>query len=90
MIKQLSSNLEFTTEIFSKEESDILSKYFTNTNKPVFGLINLPDVVKGALFARYSRSNKSLRRLFLDEFYVQETNNEKNDLSTIGIQGKRI
>jgi thymidylate synthase ThyX len=30
--------------------------------------VNLPEVVKGALFARYSRSPKSLRRLFLDEF----------------------
>ena len=30
--------------------------------------MNLPEVVKGALFARYSRSHKSLRRLFLDEF----------------------
>ncbi|RIK11249.1 MAG: thymidylate synthase [Acidobacteria bacterium] len=28
----------------------------------------MPEVVKGALFARYSRSPKSLRRLFLDEF----------------------
>src|SRR6185369_2754351 len=36
--------------------------------RPVFGLKNLPEVVKGALFARYSRSAKSLRRLFLDEF----------------------
>jgi thymidylate synthase ThyX len=34
----------------------------------VFALVNLPEVVKGALFARYSRSAKSLRRLFLDEF----------------------
>jgi thymidylate synthase ThyX len=34
----------------------------------VFALTNLPEVVKGALFARYSRSPKSLRRLFLDEF----------------------
>jgi thymidylate synthase ThyX len=34
----------------------------------VFALVNLPEVVKGALFARYSRSPKSLRRLFLDEF----------------------
>src|ERR1019366_8016111 len=35
---------------------------------PVFALVNLPEVVKGALFARYSRSSKSLRRLFLDDF----------------------
>ena len=34
----------------------------------MFALVNLPEVVKGALFARYSRTAKSLRRLFLDEF----------------------
>src|SRR5262249_21739076 len=28
----------------------------------------LPETVKGALFARYSRTSKPLRRLFLDEF----------------------
>src|SRR6185312_9898718 len=39
-----------------------------NLDGPVFALVNLPEVVKGALFARYSRSPKSLRRLFLDEF----------------------
>ena len=44
------------------------SPYFTNTDRPVFALTNLPETVKGALFARYSRSAKSLRRLFLDEF----------------------
>ena len=39
-----------------------------NLEGPVFALTNLPEVVKGALFARYSRTTKSLRRLFLDEF----------------------
>jgi thymidylate synthase ThyX len=34
----------------------------------VFALTNMPEAVKGALFARYSRTTKSLRRLFLDEF----------------------
>jgi thymidylate synthase ThyX len=53
---------------FSAEEQALLSRYFTNLEGPVFALINLPEVVKGALFARYSRSPKSLRRLFLDEF----------------------
>src|ERR1700691_3089280 len=53
---------------FSVEEQALLSRYFTNLDGPVFALINLPEVVKGALFARYSRSPKSLRRLFLDEF----------------------
>ncbi len=55
-------------EEFTPEETAALERFFTNTDLPVFGLINLPEVVKGALFARYSRSAKSLRRLFLDEF----------------------
>src|SRR6185369_594505 len=41
------------------------------TDRPVFVLTNLPETVKGALFARYSRSAKSVRRLFLDEFLGQ-------------------
>lgn len=59
----------YFTEEFSAPERAILSRFFTNTDKPVFALVNLPEVVKGALFARYSRTPKSLRRLFLDEFY---------------------
>jgi thymidylate synthase ThyX len=55
-------------EEFNPEETAVLSRFFTNLDLPVFGLVNLPEVVKGALFARYSRSAKSLRRLFLDEF----------------------
>ncbi len=58
----------YTTEDWSDDEADILRRYFTNLDSPVFALVNLPEVVKGALFARYSRSSKSLRRLFLDEF----------------------
>jgi len=53
---------------FTDSEAAVLRRYFTNTDKPVFALINLPEVVKGALFARYSRSPLSLRRLFLNEF----------------------
>ena len=55
-------------EPFTDDEAAVLSRFFTNVDRPVFALINLPEVVKGALFARYSRSAKSLRRLFLDEF----------------------
>ena len=58
----------YVAEDFTDAESDILRRYFTNLDQPVFALVNLPEVVKGALFARYSRSPKSLRRLFLDEF----------------------
>src|SRR5262245_61111706 len=58
----------YVPEEFTQEEADVLRRYFTNLDGPVFALVNLPEVVKGALFARYSRSPKSLRRLFLDEF----------------------
>jgi thymidylate synthase ThyX len=58
----------YAVEEWTPEEADVLRRYFTNLDGPVFALVNLPEVVKGALFARYSRSAKSLRRLFLDEF----------------------
>jgi len=58
----------YVPESFTSDEADVLRRYFTNLDGPVFALVNLPEVVKGALFARYSRSAKSLRRLFLDEF----------------------
>src|SRR5215510_13080311 len=60
--------MQYVAEPFTSDEQDILRPYFTNVDGPVFALVNLPEVVKGALFARYSRSDKSLRRLFLDEF----------------------
>ncbi|HEX5475267.1 MAG TPA: FAD-dependent thymidylate synthase [Vicinamibacterales bacterium] len=55
-------------ETFTDDERRALAPYFTNLDAHVFALTNLPETVKGALFARYSRSAKSLRRLFLDEF----------------------
>ena len=58
----------YVAEEFTSDERNILRRYFTNLDGPVFALVNLPEVVKGALFARYSRSAKSLRRLFIDEF----------------------
>src|SRR5438309_10980724 len=53
---------------FSATESALLKRYFTNLDRPVFAMRNLPEVVKGALFSRYSRTEKSLRRVLLDEF----------------------
>ena len=53
---------------FSAAESALLARFFTNMDRPVFALRNLPEVVKGALFSRYSRTEKSLRRVLLDEF----------------------
>jgi thymidylate synthase ThyX len=61
-------SLWFVREEFTEDERERLAPYFTNLEGPVFALVNLPEVVKGALFARYSRTAKSLRRLFLDEF----------------------
>ncbi len=55
-------------EEFTTDERARLAPYFTSLDGHVFALTNLPETVKGALFARYSRSSKSLRRLFLDEF----------------------
>jgi thymidylate synthase ThyX len=73
---------------YSEEEKKVLKNYFTNVEDDVFCLINLPEVVKGTLFSRYSRSAKDLRRLFLDEFlnsdelknYFQKTKEEKDSL----------
>ena len=61
-----------SAEPFTPDERRALAPYFTNLDRPVFALTNLPEVVKGALFARYSRSAKSVRRLFLDEFLDSE------------------
>ena len=60
--------IDYVREEFTAEEREILAPHVTNVDGPVFALVNLPEAVKGALFARYSRSPKSLRRLFLDEF----------------------
>ncbi len=58
----------YHAEEFTAPERAVLARHFTNLDAPVFAIVHLPEVVKGALFARYSRSAKSLRRLFLDEF----------------------
>jgi thymidylate synthase ThyX len=58
----------YPLEQFTEEEQGRLAPHFTNLDRPVFALVNLPETVKGALFARYSRYPGTLRRLFLDEF----------------------
>jgi thymidylate synthase ThyX len=77
----------YVAEEFTESEADILRRYFTNLDGPVFALVNLPEVVKGALFARYSRSAKSLRRLFLDEFVVDlDISGDQSIDATIGLR----
>src|SRR5947207_11790302 len=70
---------------FTEEEREVLAPHFTDLDGPVFALVNLPEVTKGALFARYSRSPKSLRRLFLDEF-AEEATGEAAQANGTGIQ----
>ncbi|MFI5313795.1 MAG: FAD-dependent thymidylate synthase [Candidatus Dormibacteria bacterium] len=60
----------YFAEPFTDQERAVLSRYVTNVDGPVFALSGLPQVTAAALFARYSRSAKSLRRLLLDEFLV--------------------
>ncbi|HVF07187.1 MAG TPA: FAD-dependent thymidylate synthase, partial [Actinomycetota bacterium] len=79
--------LAHVTEHFTPDERAALAPHFTNLEGPVFALIGLPEAVKGAMFARYSRTTKSLRRLFLDEFAGDLTNSPETgggDLSTAG------
>src|SRR5258705_6382355 len=60
--------LQPPVETFSEAERERLAPHVTNLDRPVFALVNLPETVKGARFARYSRYPGTLRRLFLDEF----------------------
>ncbi|HEV3129302.1 MAG TPA: FAD-dependent thymidylate synthase [Solirubrobacteraceae bacterium] len=60
--------MDYPVESFTDAEQQRLNAHFTNLDRPVFALVDLPETVKGALFARYSRYPGTLRRLFLDEF----------------------
>jgi thymidylate synthase ThyX len=78
--------MQYVAERFTDDETATLRPYFTNLDGPVFALVNLPEVVKGALFARYSRSPKSLRRLFLDEFVGElDTRGDQGVDATVGL-----
>jgi thymidylate synthase ThyX len=55
-------------EAFTPEEQARLAPFVTNLDRPVFVLTGLPEVIKGALFSRYSRTTLGLRRLLLKEF----------------------
>ncbi len=59
-------------EEFTEEQLKILERYVTNTGNHIFALRNLPEVIKGALFSRYSRSGLGLRSLLLKEFIIND------------------
>lgn len=67
-------------EEFTENQTKILSRYVTNTSSHIFVLRNLPEVMKGALFSRYSRSTLGLRSLLLKEFV---SNNEEAAFESI-------
>jgi thymidylate synthase ThyX len=60
--------VRYPVEEFTAEERRLLAPHFTNLDRPVFALVNLPETIKGALFARYSRYAGTVRRLYLEEF----------------------
>lgn len=71
--------MQYPVEDFTEEEKEKLKPFFTNTDLPVFAITNLPEVVKGAMFARYSRYQGNLRRMFLDEFF-----DDVKEISSLG------
>ena len=62
---------------FSIKEKKILSDHFSNTDGNVFAIITPKQVDRGALMSRYSRTNKSMRRIFLDEFLKNKNRGEE-------------
>ena len=60
--------MRYPVESFTEAERERLAPHCSNLDRPVFALLDLPETVKGALFARYSRYPGTLRRLLLDEF----------------------
>ncbi len=63
--------MRYPVESFTEEEQRALAPHFTNLDRPVFALTGLSETVKGAMFARYSRWQGTLRRLFLEEFAAE-------------------
>ena len=62
-------------EELSEKQIEILKQFVTNTDSNIFVLRNLPEVIKGALFSRYSRSMLGLRSLLLKDFILNEETN---------------
>jgi len=71
-------------EEFSEKQLQVLKKYVTNVTSNVFVLRNLPEVIKGALFSRYSRSSLGLRALLLKDFIL----NEETAFESISLDAK--
>jgi len=55
-------------ENFTLDEKQKLESHFSNSDKAVFVIITSNQVDRGALMSRYSRTDKTMRRVFIDEF----------------------
>ncbi len=78
--------MEYPVESFTDTERERLAAHCSNLDRSVFALVNLPETVKGALFARYSRYPGTLRRLLLDEF---STDLDASPAPALAIEGQR-
>jgi len=70
-------NLTNVLSEFSIREKKILYNHFSNTDENVFAIITPRQVDRGALMSRYSRTDKSMRRIFLDEFLQNKNRGEE-------------
>lgn len=70
-LAEILAHLTPSSETLSPAEAQLSAPFFTNADRSIVALKNLPEAIKGALFSRYSRSAKGVRRLFLDEFLVR-------------------
>ena len=70
-------NCNTTLSEFSIKDKKILSGHFSNTDKSVFAIITPRQVDRGALMSRYSRTDKSMRQIFLDEFLKNKSRGEE-------------
>jgi len=70
--KRRRDNMIENYETFNDNQKQILERFVSSTTSNVFVLRNLPEVIKGALFSRYSRTTLGLRSLLLKEFINSE------------------
>ncbi len=65
------------TDGFTAEEKRALAPHFSNVDGPIFAITTPRQVDRGALMSRYSRTDKDMRRVFLDEFLSNHNRGEE-------------
>ena len=54
--------------MLDEEQLALVKPYVSHTDRQVFALQHLPEAVKGAVFARYSRTHKDVKEMLVTEF----------------------